>query len=198
METQSQQTKKIDELINTAKQAIKDNDVEKAVTTDSALSKYMKASSEAIESQSEIHAHQYDFITKYRVYNFTKEIILTLAVAFTFDIASTLSGIYFYIVSAACGISAWLLVKNVAATAGPMRMFKSEEQSIVKEKKLIQQTYIIMSRIQQYQLETAEDMSRLYQQYEKKYKQEYQGLEALLNNSLKEYTNNKTDDETHS
>lgn len=197
----NKQTDKITELISTAKKALQENDVETAVNSDATLAQYLKSSSAAIESQTKIHANQYDFIIKYRANTIIKEIVLVLLSLYLFSLTPTASGMMLWVLYGVAGLTGWGAIKSIARTSGPLRMLSAEEQSIIQEKRHIQQTYQNMSLINQYQLETLDKMSEMYKQYEDRYREQYQGLGSLFENMNKQESSDEDEDdeeETHS
>jgi hypothetical protein len=88
-------------------------------------------------------------------------------------------------------------------TTKPLRLCKFEEDAIVQEKMNIQETYHNMSKITEYQMDTFDKMTEMYDRFEEKQRQQYQnqGLGAFFGNPPEEpkkaVTDSRTDDSSN-
>jgi hypothetical protein len=169
-------TRNIDSLIQKSQEAIKTDDVETAVQCDTVLANFLKTANASIESQSTVHANQYDVIFKYRLSTTAYDLFLFLIALGSLYVGwngeGIMSGIFL-------GFAVLFGVKwffYMAKNYPILKMLKNEEDAILQEKYGTRHTYQCIEKIVKYQQETIQDMQKMYEKYRKMKEKEYSGF----------------------
>lgn len=157
----------IEGTIEKAKKAIEENDVENAVKYDSILHKYLQTGTRNVHDKAEFHKNQYDFIFKYRLKYYAMEIVFlalgSIVTLLAFTEASTMSQILF---GGAALYILYKLFKHFHRHNLGLKVTNSQEYNIIQEKINHENVLNELSKIVQYQMDTFQKMSKIYQEYE--------------------------------
>lgn len=194
------QEKKVQELIEQAKQGIKENDAEKAVSADAALIEFRKLAQQDVTSRVHQHSSQYNFITQYRIVNQFKSALLLIVSVVSILLGFRFQGVIDYVLFGG-GIFmtfSWLMFSRKINRV--LSMLKREEDQIIAEKALIYNNQNLMHRISEYHMQTFDQMTEMYKMYEKMQEEKYknQGLNAIFGNASQIPEQSDSEEETHS